>query len=165
MSTKKSYKYSMTHIYKREPLAHQREALNLSYDKKSFLYLMGMGTGKTKVAIDNAVFLYNQGEINSVLIIAPNSVTHNWLKEIDADSSAKGFKYLFRRDSFDYHLKDHINWYVMNVEALSHASGVKVAKKLIDKHADKMYLVVDECTTIKTTKQKEQKILLSLPAK
>ena len=31
----------MTHIYKREPLAHQREALNLSYDKKSFLYLMG----------------------------------------------------------------------------------------------------------------------------
>ena len=77
MSTKKSYKYSMTHIYKREPLAHQREALNLSYDKKSFLYLMGMGTGKTKVAIDNAVFLYNQGEINSVLIIAPNSVTHN----------------------------------------------------------------------------------------
>ena len=165
MSTKKSYKYSMTHIYKREPLAHQREALNLSYDKKSFLYLMGMGTGKTKVAIDNAVFLYNQGEINSVLIIAPNSVTHNWLKEIDADSSAKGFKYLFRRDSFDYHLKDHINWYVMNVEALSHASGVKVAKKLIDKHADKMYLVVDECTTIKNHKAKRTKNIIKLTSK
>ena len=165
MSTKKSYIYRMKHIYKREPLAHQREALNLSYDKKSFLYLMGMGTGKTKVAIDNAVFLYNQGEINSVLIIAPNSVTHNWLKEIDADSSAKGFKYLFRRDSFDYHLKDHINWYVMNVEALSHASGVKVAKKLIDKHADKMYLVVDECTTIKNHKAKRTKNIIKLTSK
>ena len=121
----------MSHIYKRNPLEHQREALNKSFDKKYFLYLMGMGTGKTKVAIDNAVFLFNQGEIDTVFIVVPNSITHNWLKEIDVDSSAKGFKYLFRRDTFDYHLKDHINWYVMNVEALSHASGVKVAKKLI----------------------------------
>ena len=94
----------MSHIYKRKPLEHQREALNLSWDKKYFLYLMGMGTGKTKVAIDNAVFLFNQKEINSVFIIAPNSITHNWLTEIDADSSAKGFKYLYRRDSFDFHL-------------------------------------------------------------
>ena len=152
----------MSHIYKRNPLEHQREALNKSFDKKYFLYLMGMGTGKTKVAIDNAVFLYNQGEIDTVLIIAPNSVTHNWLSEIDVDSSAKGFKYLFRRDTFDYHLKDHINWYVMNVEALSHASGVKVAKKLIDKHGDRMYMVVDECTTIKNHKAKRTKNLIKI---
>jgi len=165
MSTKKSYKYSMTHIYKREPLAHQREALNMSWDKKYFLYLMGMGTGKTKVAIDNAVFLYNQKEINTVFIIAPNSVTHNWLKEIDTDSSAKGFKYLFRRDSFDYHLKDNINWYIMNVEALSHASGVKVAKKLIDKYADSMYMIIDESTTIKNHRAKRTKNIIKLTKK
>tara|TARA_R100000773_G_C4219056_1_gene117598 strand:+ start:788 stop:2191 length:1404 start_codon:yes stop_codon:yes gene_type:complete len=152
----------MSHIYKRKPLEHQREALNKSFDKKYFLYLMGMGTGKTKVAIDNAVFLFNQGEIDTVFIVVPNSITHNWLKEIDVDSSAKGFKYLFRRDTFDYHLKDHINWYVMNVEALSHASGVKVAKKLIDKHGDRMYMVVDECTTIKNHKAKRTKNIIKI---
>ena len=152
----------MSHIYKRNPLQHQREALNKSFDKKYFLYLMGMGTGKTKVAIDNAVFLFNQGEIDTVFIVVPNSITHNWLKEIDVDSSAKGFKYLFRRDTFDYHLKDHINWYVMNVEALSHASGVKVAKKLIDKHGDRMYMVVDECTTIKNHKAKRTKNIIKI---
>jgi SNF2 family DNA or RNA helicase len=162
MSTKKSYISSMSHIYKRKPLEHQREALNISWDKKYFLYLMGMGTGKTKVAIDNAVFLFNQKEINSVFIIAPNSITHNWLTEIDADSSAKGFKYLYRRDSFDFHLKDHINWYIMNVEALSHASGVKAAKKVIDKHGDKMLMVVDECTTIKNHKAKRTKNIIKL---
>ena len=152
----------MSHIYKRKPLEHQREALNISWDKKYFLYLMGMGTGKTKVAIDNAVFLFNQKEINSVFIIAPNSITHNWLTEIDADSSAKGFKYLYRRDSFDFHLKDNINWYIMNVEALSHASGVKAAKKVIDKHGDKMLMVVDECTTIKNHKAKRTKNIIKL---
>tara|TARA_R110002012_G_scaffold251808_1_gene429792 strand:- start:1371 stop:2804 length:1434 start_codon:yes stop_codon:yes gene_type:complete len=162
MSTKKSYISSMSHIYKRKPLEHQREALNISWDKKYFLYLMGMGTGKTKVAIDNAVFLFNQKEINSVFIIAPNSITHNWLTEIDADSSAKGFKYLYRRDSFDFHLKDNINWYIMNVEALSHASGVKAAKKVIDKHGDKMLMVVDECTTIKNHKAKRTKNIIKL---
>ena len=64
----------MSHIYKRKPLEHQREALLNSWDKKYYLYLMGMGTGKTKVAIDNAVFLYNQGEINSVLISSVSNV-------------------------------------------------------------------------------------------
>ena len=152
----------MSHIYKRKPLEHQREALLNSWDKKYYLYLMGMGTGKTKVAIDNAVYLYNQQEINCVFVVVPNSITHNWLKEIDTDSSAKNMKYLFRRDSFDYQFKDALNWYIMNVEALSHASGVKVAKKLIEKCGDKMYMVVDECTTIKNHKAKRTKNIISI---
>ena len=155
----------MTHIYKTKPFEHQREALIKGAEKEYFLFLMGMGTGKTKVAIDNAVYLYNQKKINTVLIIVPNSITHNWLKEIDIHSSAKGFKYLFRRDSFDYHLKDHINWYIMNVEALSHASGVRVAKKLIDKHGDKMFMAVDECTTIKNHKAKRTKNIIKISLK
>ena len=155
----------MSHIYKRKPLEHQREALLNSWDKKYYLYLMGMGTGKTKVAIDNAVYLYNQKEITSVFIVVPNSITHNWLKEIDTDSSAKNMKYLFRRDSFDYEFKDALNWYIMNVEALSHASGVKVAKKLIDKCGDKMYMVVDECTTIKNHKAKRTKNIINISRK
>ena len=152
----------MSHIYKTKPFEHQRQALIKGAEKEYFLYLMGMGTGKTKVAIDNAVYLYNQKKIDTVFVIVPNSITHNWLKEIDIHSSSKNIKYLFKRDSFDHKFENAINWYVMNVEALSHASGVKVAKKLIDKCKDKMFMVVDECTTIKNHKAKRTRNIVKL---
>ena len=44
---------------------------------------MEMGTGKTKVTIDNIAFLYFQKKIDSVLIIAPKSVYTNWEIEIE----------------------------------------------------------------------------------
>lgn len=42
-----------------------------------------MRTGKTKVTLDEAAFLYHIGEITGVIIIAPNTVHENWvLKEL-----------------------------------------------------------------------------------
>jgi hypothetical protein len=35
---------------------------------------MEMGTGKSKVLLDNAAILYDKGEINALLIIAPKGV-------------------------------------------------------------------------------------------
>jgi hypothetical protein len=39
---------------------------------------MEMGTGKSKVLLDNAAILYDKGEINALLIIAPKGVYKNW---------------------------------------------------------------------------------------
>ena len=39
---------------------------------------MEMGTGKSKVLIDNISMLYDNGKINGVLIIAPKGVVKNW---------------------------------------------------------------------------------------
>ena len=39
---------------------------------------MEMGTGKSKVLIDNAAMLYDQGKIDGLLIIAPKGVYKNW---------------------------------------------------------------------------------------
>ena len=44
---------------------------------------MEMGTGKTKVTIDNIAFLFLQRKIDSCLIIAPKSVYLNWQSEIE----------------------------------------------------------------------------------
>ena len=45
--------------FKTEPFEHQRAALGASWDKTEFAYFMEMGTGKSKVLIDNlAQFLY-----------------------------------------------------------------------------------------------------------
>ena len=39
---------------------------------------MEMGTGKSKVLVDNIAMLYDKGKINAALIIAPKGVYRNW---------------------------------------------------------------------------------------
>ena len=43
----------MNYKFKTKPYAHQIKALELSWEKPYFAYFMEMGTGKTKVTIDN----------------------------------------------------------------------------------------------------------------
>ena len=64
--------------YKSKPFAHQKKALEMSWDKEVFAYFMEMGTGKSKVLIDNIAMLYNAGKINGALIVAPKGVYKNW---------------------------------------------------------------------------------------
>jgi len=64
--------------YRTEPYAHQREALERSYDKHNYAYFMEMGCGKSKVLIDNIVWLFEQGRIDTAVIIAPKGVYRNW---------------------------------------------------------------------------------------
>mgnify|MGYP003648344428 CR=1 FL=1 len=75
----------MEYPFKLKPYAHQLKALEMSWDKPYFALFMDMGTGKSKVLIDNLAILYDKGEIDSALIIAPKSVYHNWeRKELPA---------------------------------------------------------------------------------
>ena len=48
----------MNYKFKTKPYAHQVKALEMSWEKKAFAYFMEMGTGKSKVLIDNvAMFM------------------------------------------------------------------------------------------------------------
>ena len=71
----------MNYKFKTKPYAHQMTALEKSWNKKVFAYFMEMGTGKTKVAIDNIAMLYDNGKINGALIIAPKGVYKNWYSQ------------------------------------------------------------------------------------
>ena len=57
--------------FKTVPYDHQKEALTVSWDKHSYALFMEMGTGKTKVLLDNIGALRSQNLINGALIIAP----------------------------------------------------------------------------------------------
>ena len=61
----------MDYPFKTVPYAHQITALEKSWSKENYAYFMEMGTGKSKVLIDNMSMLYDRGEINGVLILAP----------------------------------------------------------------------------------------------
>jgi hypothetical protein len=58
----------MNYKFKTKPYAHQLKALERSWNKEYFAYFMEMGTGKSKVLIDNASMLYDKGEINGLLL-------------------------------------------------------------------------------------------------
>ena len=68
----------MFYKFKTKPYAHQLKALEMSWDKEVFAYFMEMGTGKSKVLIDNVSMLYDRGDINGLLLIAPKGVYKNW---------------------------------------------------------------------------------------
>ena len=56
MSTRKK-KIIMNYKFKTKPYEHQMTALEKSWNKENFAYFMEMGTGKTKVLIDNLAML------------------------------------------------------------------------------------------------------------
>lgn len=66
--------------FKTQPYDHQRAIFHESRDEENWAYLMEMGTGKTKVAIDNAAYLYEHGHMNFLLVAAPNEVHKNWVE-------------------------------------------------------------------------------------
>ena len=61
----------MRYRFKHKPYKHQLDALEKAWDKPYYAFFMDMGTGKSKVLIDNISMLYDKGEIDSALIIAP----------------------------------------------------------------------------------------------
>ena len=66
----------MNYKFKTKPYAHQLDALEASWDKENFAYFMEMGTGKSKVLIDNCAMLYDKGDINGLLLM---NIYFNWI--------------------------------------------------------------------------------------
>ena len=64
----------MHYKFKTRPYAHQLKALEMSWNKEVYAYFMEMGTGKSKVLLDNISMLYDRGKINGALIVAPKGV-------------------------------------------------------------------------------------------
>ena len=152
----------MSHNYKTQPYEHQRVALRKGATQSVFGFFMEQGTGKTKVTIDNAVYLYNMELLNTVYVIAPNSVYTNWKKEIELHSSANNYIYQHKIDKKFYPKKDKLNWYLMNIEAFSHKSGYNKGLELVEQRGLTTMMVIDESTTIKNRTAKRSKNVLKL---
>ena len=67
--------------FKKNPFDHQRDALEEGLLRPEFGYFMEMGTGKSKVLIDNMGMLYLRHDIDFALVIAPKGVYRNWVEK------------------------------------------------------------------------------------
>ena len=153
--------------YKTEPYEHQKNALSQSAEKTEWAYFMEMGTGKTKVTIDNIAYLYLQRKINSVLIIAPKSVYTNWESEIETHMpdvlKYKIYKWNIDKpkDYFKMDESPDLKIFLINVEALSTKRGYQACVEYLLKNKLN-FVALDESTTIKNRSAKRTKNILSL---
>ena len=140
--------------YKTNPYQHQRDALNKGALSKNYAYFMEMGTGKTKVIIDNATYLYQINEIKEVIVIAPNSVYRNWVQEISEHSPITPYIWCWKvnkEKELDKASKsNNLIYILMNVEALSHKSGQRWLCQRLNLNGKVSMMVIDESTTIKS---------------
>jgi SNF2 family DNA or RNA helicase len=162
----------MNYKFKSKPFAHQLKALEMSWDKEVFAYFMEMGTGKSKVLIDNIAILYNKGHINGVLIVAPKGVYKNWfdgeipnhmpdyvdkkvvLWEATINKTKEKELNTLFQSSFDLHIL------IMNVEAFSTKKGKQFAEKFLSCH--KTLMAIDESTTIKNPEAIRTKTIINV---
>lgn len=151
------------YTYKTTPYEHQRNALIKGAKELNFAYFLEMGTGKTKVAIDNVAYLYQEKLINTAIVIAPNSVYKNWIKEIETHSPITDYTMFIWKDDVKINYQiDKLNYVLMNIEALSHKSGFEFLLKLVIDTGQKAMMIIDESTTIKNDKAKRSKNICKL---
>ena len=148
------------------------DALETSWNREVYALFMEMGTGTTKVLIDNMSMLYDNGKIDGALIIAPKGVIGTWYRQelpthlVDhvenkavmwqsniTKSQSRLLGNLFKTG-------EELHILIMNVEAFSTPKGTKFAEKFLLSHNTLM--VIDESTTIKNPKAKRTKNILAL---
>jgi SNF2 family DNA or RNA helicase len=162
----------MNYKFKTKPYKHQLTALEKSWNKETFAYFMEMGTGKTKVLIDNVAMLYDKGKIDGVLIIAPKGVVKTWYEQelpTHLPDHIENVTVLWQSNITKkqqekletlYEIGTALHILVMNVEALSTDKGVKFANKFLNSHRSMM--AIDESTTIKTPTAKRTRNIIDL---
>ena len=162
----------MNYKFKTKPYAHQLKALEMSWDKEVFALFMEMGTGKSKVLIDNVSMLYDKGKINGVVILAPKGVYKNWHESEIPIHMANHVEYVSTLWQSNINKKQEkelsklfktgheLHILIVNVEALSTKKGVDFVTRFINCHETLM--VIDESTTIKNPEAKRTKNICKL---
>jgi SNF2 family DNA or RNA helicase len=162
----------MKYKFKTKPYAHQITALEKSWNQESFAYFMEMGTGKTKVLIDNLAMLYDKGKVDAALIIAPKGVIGTWYNQElpehlpdHIENVTVMWQSNINKKQEDkllqlFEIETALHILVMNVEAFSTTKGKEFAMKFLRAH--KPLMAIDESTTIKNPKAKRTRNILDL---
>ncbi len=160
--------------FKTKPYEHQQVALDKAWGKKEYGYFMEMGTGKSKVLIDELGMMFLEAKVNFALIIAPKGVYRNWVaKEIPEHMSPEVPHRVIRwtaspsksqekemrsiKESFS-----GLTIFVMNVESFSTIKGKKAGEWLSGAFGSFGLIAIDESTTIKNHKAKRSKNLVKI---
>jgi SNF2 family DNA or RNA helicase len=131
-----------------------------------------MGTGKSFMLINNAALLYDRGDINGMLIVAPKGVYRNWYKSELPKHMPEHVPYKMAcwspspRKAEKMEMEAMLNYVdglrilIMNIEAFSTEKGVSFARTFL--RVTNSFMAVDESTTIKTPNAKRTKNIIKV---
>jgi hypothetical protein len=152
--------------FKTQPFDHQLRAFMISRDALAYALLMEAGTGKTKVVIDTAAWLWGQGKIDGMLILAPNGVHRQWVEEqiplhlpdwVTRDCHAHK---VGRPDTALFEASPKLRVLTMNLEAVNTAAGRDLAERFL--RSGRIMMVVDESHRIKNPSAKSTRAIIRL---
>ncbi len=160
--------------FKTKPYEHQLKALEKSWASDTFALFMEMGTGKSKVLVDNIAMLYDRGAIKGALIVAPKGVYKNWdaiefpthmpdhveHTKVLWEANITKKKQMELDTLFDD--KGDLKILIMNVEAFSTNKGLDFARSFLNIFVGRALIGIDESTTIKTPTAKRTKNILEI---
>lgn len=160
--------------FKTAPYKHQKEVFERFKDKEYFAIFADMGTGKTKMAIDIAAYKYETGQINAMLIIAPNHVHVQWVHEEFPKHCSITYKpFIWKSNKIGSNIwkdwlksfiitpmPDRLKVFTVNVEAFQSNTIEPYIADYVKLH--KTFIVVDEATRIKTPTAKRTKTIHKL---
>ena len=160
--------------FKTKPYEHQLKALEKSWASDTFALFMEMGTGKSKVLVDNIAILYDRGAIKGALIVAPKGVYKNWdaiefpthmpdhveHTKVLWEANITKKKQMELDTLFDD--KGDLKILIMNVEAFSTNKGLDFARSFLNIFVGRALIGIDESTTIKNPTAKRTKNILEI---
>jgi SNF2 family DNA or RNA helicase len=167
----------MEYSFRTTPFAHQLEAFHLSKLRPTFALFMEQGTGKTKVIIDNAAYLYEAGQVNALLVVADNGIHRNWINDelpvhLPERTPHRTFIWESKRantkryqQAWDAFLRepDALLIFAINIDAVITKNGAAAVSAFLE--ARTCMMVVDESTSIKTPGAKRTRACIRFGAK
>ena len=157
--------------FKTTPFEHQLKGFTERRDFTEDAIFWEMGTGKSKLIIDQVAWNYAKGKINGLLVVAPGGVHRNWVVneipfhlpdgiQYDAaiwQNSAKKTKR--HQQAIDRAcFSPHLGVFVMNYEAFATKDGRDAAWKFLRNR--KAFHVLDESPRIKSPNAKRSRSII-----
>ncbi len=151
------------------PFQHQREDVAWLLEQPYALIASEMRTGKSKIVVDAAQFLFERGEIDRVIIVAPAPVRNVWydpdLGEIAKHSwqqiptKVTEFHSRIRTWTYSDAHNSPLHWYVTNFEFLR---SEKQLKQLFEVCGPQTLLIGDESSFLKNWSSQQTKAFVQL---
>ncbi len=154
--------------FKTQPYGHQRSAFDRFKDSQYFALFADMGTGKSKIAIDICANHFLAGRVNACLIIAPNNVHTQWVREqLPAHCPVQYRPFVWQSGKFgnrrwrealtDFMAREDplLKVLAVNVEAFQSDTIVPTIATYVKNH--QTFIIVDEATRIKNHKARRTK--------
>lgn len=160
--------------YHTVPFEHQRHEVETYGDYPARGLFWEMGCGKTKPIVDEAVALYEAGEVEGLLVVAPNGVHRNWITDelpihlppdvleraclLNWTSSYATKKFGRAMDALIRHT-DGLPVLAMSYSGIMTQKGARLTRRFLDRF--RCLYTLDESPAIKTPSAKRTRRVLA----